>query len=127
MNISINELLGKTIINITGANNGSDEIIFKCSDGSTYKMYHEQDCCEHVEIIDVCGNITNLLNTPITLALEKACDGSNDNDDYYESKTWTFYTLATINGFVDIRWLGESNGYYSESVDFIKVGDNNAR
>lgn len=121
------DLVGKTIVDIYGAEPESEVIAFICDDGSKYIMYHEQDCCEGVEVNDICGDIYCLLNTPLTKA-EEVVDSTMERGgikicDKYEpdSYTWTFYHLATVKGYVTIRWYGESNGYYSESVDFVQV------
>lgn len=123
MFINVNELVGKTLVDVQGAYVGSDEIIFTCSDGTRYKMYHEQGCCEDVKVEDVCGDIYSLLNTPILMAEDISNEVPDDlsPDTLYESYTWTWYKLATIKGYVTIRWYGASNGYYSEEVDFIKL------
>lgn len=107
-------LLGLTIASITGMEKDSDEIRFKTACGREFVMYHEQDCCESVYVADVTGDVADLIGEPILLAEE----ATSDAEDVGESGTWTFYKLATRKGYVDIRWLGESNGYYSESVDF---------
>ncbi|PEI32404.1 hypothetical protein CN644_24150 [Bacillus wiedmannii] len=97
-----------------------DELLFHTSDGEVYKMYHEQNCCESVGIEEIIGDLSDLIGSPITMAEEVTQDGE-END--WGTSTWTFYKLATIKGYVTLRWLGESNGYYSESVDFVKVTD----
>lgn len=112
-------LLGKTLTGISGLANGSDGVMFFCSDGTEYTMHHYQECCEDVEVEDVVGNVADLLGTPILRAEEVADHDVNPpagRDP--ESHTWTFYKLATIKGYVDIRWFGASNGYYGEGVDF---------
>lgn len=112
-------LLGKTIIELAGLEADSEYVYIKCSDNMVYVMYHYQDCCESVTVEDVCGDVNVLLGTPITLAEVTTEEGE---DDDYGTHTWTFYKLATAKGYVTIRWYGESNGYYSESVDFVEVG-----
>lgn len=113
----ISVLLGQTIVEIIGGKKGDEEIIFKTAN-KTYLMYHEQDCCESVEIEDVVGDLNDLIGSPITMAEEITQEGE---EDAWETSTWTFYKLATNKGFVTIRWLGVSNGYYSESVDFAEI------
>ena len=92
------------------------EIHFSCQD-RTFKMLHHQDCCENVWIEDVNGDFMDLVGSPILVADKR----EEDNPNAYESGMFTFYTLRTNKGSVDIRWNGESNGYYSESVDFIEI------
>lgn len=120
--VTFEALVGKTLSKIVGARKDSDEIIFVCADGTRYRMYHEQDCCEDVRVEDVCGNIEDLIGTPIIFAekVTNSTDPPPDSDYYYESYTWTFYKIATSKGAVTIRWFGTSNGYYSEEVNFVE-------
>lgn len=103
--------------------NGDDIIYFDTLDNKHYKMYHEQDCCESVYIESIVGDIKDLLNTPILMAEEASNGVAPNHRNQSKTGTWTFYKLATINGYVTIRWFGDSNGYYSESVYFSELKD----
>lgn len=122
-NFKIDELIGKTVMNIEGLEVGSEEVTFTCSDDTKYSMRHERDCCESVTIEDIIGNPDYLLNWEILQAEESTSKENppGTNVEYQDSFTWTFYRIATNRGLVVIRWYGESNGYYSESVDFVKL------
>lgn len=100
-----------------------EEIYFIVSETEKYKMYHFQNCCETVQIEDICGDLNNLIGNPILIAEERTNNDQKESDPEYfaESCTWTFYELATILGSVTIRWYGCSNGFYSESVNFEKI------
>lgn len=115
---NISELIGLTLLSVK-VSEDNDEILFHVDDGRTFRLYHSQDCCESVMVEDIAGDLEDLANSPIVRAEERI---SNENPDgvkpeYQDSFTWTFYELATNKGSVTIRWYGESNGYYSESVD----------
>lgn len=115
MNISV--LIGKILTSVV--NNSNEEIIFTTSTGENYKLYHSQDCCESVRVEDINGDLQDLISSPILVAEEST--NRDDPNNEYESVTWTFYRIATIRGWVVIRWCGNSNGYYSESVDFEQI------
>ena len=114
---AFSDLLGKTIVVMR--QEGDDVLRFITSEGKIYWMGHRQDCCETVQIKEIVGDLNDLLGSPVTLAEEVSSPEAPPGfEQGYDSNTWTFYKLATIKGGVTITWHGNSNGYYSESVDF---------
>jgi hypothetical protein len=124
--VTILPILGETLTSVE--QDKKERIIFTTDKGAVYVMYHSQDCCESVEIEDINGDLNDLVGSPLTLAEEVSNPDETAEmqvkarEDGDESHTWTFYRFATAKGTVIIRWFGSSNGYYSESVDFAKIG-----
>ena len=124
--LDFSALVGKTL---TQCWSDEYEVHFIVSDDESYKIYHEQDCCENVYVESVDGDLDDLIGTPILMAEESTnCGGGSEHEgdcqalnEYEDSFTWTFYRLATIKGYVTIRFYGSSNGYYSESVYFTRT------
>lgn len=112
------DLLGQVMVKVeqctTGWDNG-DCLEFTFEDGRVFMFYHAQDCCERVEIESIVGDLNDLVGAPLLMAEEVIKEGTVDD---WETETWTFYKFATRKGYVDVRWLGSSNGYYSETVDY---------
>ncbi len=122
--VPFGDLAGKTLVSITGGV-GDDEMILTTDTGERYKLFHDRGCCESVSVEDITGNLDDLIGSPL-LRAEETTSGENPEGvkmAYQDSFTWTFYHLSTAKGTVTIRWYGESNGWYSESVDCVKLPD----
>ena len=117
---SLAELQGMTLSRID--READEAFVFHTEAGRVFRMWHDQDCCEIVYIDDVIGELDDLIGSPLLLAEESVSAVRPEEvakPEYEpESQTWTFYRFRTIKGLVDIRWFGESNGCYSESVEF---------
>lgn len=124
-NVYIEVLKGQTITKVEGLEENSEEVFIHTKEGNVYKFYHEQDCCESVYLSDFEGEESDLINGLIVNAEEVSESGDEGSDNkpsgYCESFTWTFYKIDTTKGSLWMRWLGESNGYYSESINIIKI------
>ena len=114
-NCDIKDMVGKKVVGIY-----YDEENFQIrTDDCVYAFYHKQDCCESVYLTQVDGISDKIIGSRIVIAEvvtdEKSVVGG--------SITWSFYKIGTTKGMIDFRFQGESNGYYSETVDLIKIED----
>lgn len=111
---NITDIEGKIVSGITGAGPDSEELTISFTDGCSIRFFHNQWCCEDVRISDIVGDFSEFVGQPITGISERSESGDTD----YGTETWTFYEFTCPKCSVTVRWLGESNGYYSESVDW---------
>lgn len=115
----ISEMVGLTFHHVKGEVEDGEVLFIGAGDTPTFRFYHEQDCCEHVTVAEIIGDLEDLVGVPILEAREDIQNGMSE--DEYESSTWTFYNFRTIKGSVTIRWVGTSNGYYSERVSLERM------
>jgi hypothetical protein len=103
------EIKKSTILDIIGAENGSQDV-FVITDKGTLYLYHDQQCCEHSSIEELEGNPKSLIGGIISNFKVK----TKKNED--KEQEWTFYDLQTTKGDLFIRWLGDRSigtGMYS--------------
>ena len=112
--VEIDSLIGQTIRHI-GFDQWSLQFV---TDEFSYLLKHNQECCENVYIEDITGDMSDLIDQIIMKA--ECREDSGWKAEVREQHTYTFYHLATVKGYVDIRFNGISNGNYSTSVDIIR-------
>ena len=110
---SFEDLLGRTLYKVKADN---EELTLYLSETNYVRFYHQQDCCESVYIESIVGDLEDLVGAPLLMAEEVSGYDAEPAYEGEESYTWTFYKFATRKGYVDVRWYGSSNGYYSEGV-----------
>jgi len=135
-NKQVSELVGKTFTEVKRGSYNGEEAIYFVNRDVVYVMVAQEDW-SNISIDDINGDLDDLVGSPILLAEEVSNKEFEKNfEDRFkkvkgrylkvdeagfsepESYTWTFYKLATIKGYVDVRWFGTSNGYYAEGVNF---------
>lgn len=121
-NAEFSALVGETLTMVEGMRDNSGEVMFACKSGKVFRLYHYNECCENVRLFDTVGDVSDLVNgKAINLAEEVSNIEAPDYEPSDSSHTWTFYRLQAGGCVVTLRWLGESNGYYSESVSFERL------
>jgi hypothetical protein len=116
--IGLNSLVGEVLTHVD--TDGVDQIMLTTASGRKISIYHWQDCCETVQIVDTEGNWHDLIGKVVIDASESVYAGDPPSE-YSDSWTRTDLIFKVDGATLISRWIGESNGYYSESVDISEV------
>ena len=118
--VDISDIIEKTVTSID-VNMDESRIVLNCV-GYKYTMMHNQDCCEQVYIESINGDASDFINQNVLEASESTGHIDTEWDD--ELAEWTFYNIVCNKGYLQIRFNGSSNGYYSVGVDVIRESIN---
>lgn len=115
----VQAIVGETLSEI---DIGDDQILLTTISGRKFIFDHAQDCCETVRIESVSGEAKTLIGKVVRAVEYEANEGKDPPpSEYAESWTRTNITFRVDDSTVITKWIGESNGYYSETVDFHEV------
>ena len=117
--INIDQIKGMTITAVVYKE--SNESLRIHLNTHVLEMIHHQDCCETVYLADVVGSFEDLIGYPLLEVSESTVNTNSEG----MSSTASYYNFNTVKASVQLRWVGESNGFYSETVDcyLYPVGD----
>ena len=91
-------MIGRVMAQIEGGSVDSGRMTFHAEDGSKFTFYHSRDCCEDVRIVQVDGDIGDLMGIPLVQAEVVSSEGEPAPDSPQGSFTWTFYKFGTAKG-----------------------------
>ena len=107
------------ILAVRGMEVGSREVVIDTDQGTIW-LYHEQECCEQVELVDVTGDPEDIVGGVLVLfekrthedmRLPKARKIKSKGSDPF-----TFYELRTTKGDVTLRWQKVTDTWYGTDV-----------
>lgn len=116
----INAELAGALIGVAATIDGAtDDLAAIVTDRGAIVFVHYTDCCEGVYLADGADELRDLVGHRFVSLEEVSSEDAPppahaSKDDSY---TWTFYKVETDKGTATLRFLGESNGYYSEEVN----------
>ena len=111
------DIIGKTTktLEMNGAKNA---LIFNFEDGSYFNIFVEGDCCSSSWIETLTG-VHDLIGYEITEAdLPVYKQSYKDEDGDYYVISYYSVKIKTTQGFFEIEFRNESNGYYGAFLSF---------
>ena len=98
---------------------GSDsDMLITLEGGIQLLIHHDQDCCEHVYYTGGDSHAILLNRDVLDIRVESSTLEKNGD---WDSATENLVYFELSDGVEVLRWIGESNGYYSETIDIEDV------